>query len=89
MLCKPAASFTLLESMKIWGNIQVIIYRLQQDFLLDDDNSNGVQLGQVNIYFIYILKTGRLATSAVYYTSPQIFLITFSRSLLTNFGVFN
>ena len=55
MLCKPAASFSLIESIKIRFNIkEIIIYRLQQDFLLDDDNSNGVQLGQVNISFIYV-----------------------------------
>ena len=54
MLCKPAASFSLIESIKIRFNIKVIIvYPLLQDFLLDDDNSNGVQLGQVNISFMY------------------------------------
>ena len=55
MLFQPASSFSLLESMKLWCNIQVIVYPLLQDFLLDDDNSNGVQLGQVNIsYNLYI-----------------------------------
>ena len=44
----PAASFTLLENMKIWCNIQVIIYPLQDNsaelkeaFKIFDRDGNG------------------------------------------------